>query len=354
MKYHSTQNARIVLNHAMDIVGGACIIKGEKNLLANLYIGVPISITVEGANILTRNLMQFGQGLIRCHPYLYKEFEALEKNDLNSFDKYFFSHTELIVTNAVKALGMFLTRGYIAKNYNSSNIGRFEQKLIWSASIFSLLSEVTLALFGGNIKRKENLSAKFADVLSWLYLGSATLREFHHNKTKENLLFCKLTCKLALSNIQKDFEEIMLNLLENKFAKVITFPFYMALRLNPIATPFNHKESRELVDLLANNDNVLNTLCNPIYIPKDKNEPLHVILSAARLMKETKPLRDKIKIALKDKVLEEKEYTYLLEDALKLGIIEQKDIELLLTCNQTRLDAVSVDSFDNKSYKKAR
>lgn len=354
MKYHSTQNSRIVLNHAMDIVGGAGIIKGEKNLLANLYIGVPISITVEGANILTRNLMQFGQGLIRCHPYLYKEFEALENKDLNSFDKHFFSHTELITTNTIKAFGMFLTRGYIAKNYNSSSIGRFEQKLIWSTSMFALLSEITLVLFGGNIKRKENLSAKFADIMSWLYLATATLREFNHNKTKEDFIFCKLTCKLALSNIQKDFEEIMLNLLENKFAKVITFPFYIALRLNPICAPINHKEARELVNLLANNESALDTLCNPIYIPNDKQEPLHVIRSAAKLMKETKPLRDKIKKALKEGVLKDKDYKSLLEDAVKLSIIEKSDIKILLTCNETRLDAVNVDSFDSKSYKKVR
>ncbi len=354
MKYHSTENSRTVLNHAMDIVGGAGIIKGEKNLLANLYIGIPVAITVEGANILTRNLMQFGQGLIRCHPYLYKEFDALDKNDLESFDRYLFNHAQLIFTNSIKAIGMFLTRGHIAKNISSSGIGRVEQKLAWAASVFALLSEIVLGLFGGDIKRKENLSAKFADVLSWLYLATATLREYHHNQNRQNLMFCKLTCKLALSNIQKSFEEIILNLLENKFAKVVTFPFYLALRLNPISSPISHKEARELVSLLSSNEDVLNSLCSPIYIPKDENEPLHVILSAAKLMKETKPLRDKIKKALKKGDLKDKEYKLLLEDAFKLGLIEKKDIKNLLICNEKRVEAVSVDSFDIKSYKKAR
>jgi acyl-CoA dehydrogenase len=354
MKYHATENARVVLNHAMDIVGGAGIIKGEKNLLANLYTGIPVSITVEGANILTRNLMQFGQGLIRCHPFLYKEFEALNNKDLDGFDKHFFSHLELIFTNSIKAIALFFTRGFITKRTSSGVIGRLEQKFIWCASTFSLLSEIALGLYGGEIKRKENLSALFADSLSWLYLGSSVLREYHHNKSEKNLLFCKLTCKLALSNIQSSFEAIMLNIAENRYAKVITLPLYLALRLNPISTPVYHKDARKLVGLLADDEDLLDSLCEPIYIPKDEKEQLNVIISAASLMKQTKPLRDKIKKALKDGTLQNKEYKALLRDAKELGLIEERDMKILLTCNQKRLDAISVDSFDAKSYKKAR
>jgi len=354
MKYHATQNARVVLNHAMDIVGGAGIIKGEKNLLANLYTGIPVSITVEGANILTRNLMQFGQGLIRCHPFLYKEFEALNNQDLDSFDRYFFSHLKLIFTNSIKATALFLTRGFVTKRTSSGIAGRLEQKFIWSASVFALLSETALGLYGGEIKRKENLSALFADALSWLYLGSSVLREYHHNQSENNLLFCKLTCKLALSNIQSSFEAIILNIAENRYAKVITLPLYIAFRLNPISTPVYHKNARKLVGLLAKDEDLLNSLCEPIYIPKDDKEQLNVIINSASLMKQTKPLRDKIKKALKEETLKNKEYKELLKDAKGLGLIDAKDVKILLICNQKRLDAISVDSFDAKSYKKAR
>ncbi|WP_024954702.1 acyl-CoA dehydrogenase [Sulfurospirillum arcachonense] len=354
MKYHSTENARIVLNHAMDVVGGAGIIKGPKNLLANLYIGIPVSITVEGANILTRNLMQFGQGLIRCHPYLYKEFDALENRDIEAFDESFFSHLKLIFTNSIKAMGLFFTRAYIAPKCNSGIIGRYEQKLAWSSSVFALLSEVVLGLFGGDIKRKENLSALFADSLSWLYLGTASLREYYHNPSEQNLKFSSFTCKLALSKIQYSFEQILLNLLENKALKIFTFPFFLALRLNPISVAPSHKEARELVDLLSNDTDYLDKMCDSIYTPKDENDQLNIITKAAQLMKETKELREKIKVALKNGKLEQKEYSLLLDDAINISIIKEEDKELLLTCNQVRVEAISVDSFNAKSYKEAR
>lgn len=104
MKYHATEKFREVINDSMDVVGGSGIIRGEKNLLAHAYFALPISITVEGANILTRNLMQFGQGLIKSHPYIYKEIQALNKNDVEAFDEAFFSHIKLVVKAFAKTI----------------------------------------------------------------------------------------------------------------------------------------------------------------------------------------------------------------------------------------------------------
>ncbi|MGE3301303.1 MAG: acyl-CoA dehydrogenase, partial [Arcobacter sp.] len=176
MKYHATEKFRTVINDSMDVLGGSAIIRGENNLLAHAYFALPISITVEGANILTRNLMQFGQGLIKSHPYIYKQIEALNNNNVKAFDKVFFSHVGLVYSAFCKSLIYYVTRGNIS--CQKGNFQRYKQKLSWVSAEFTLLTNIALGILGPSLKKRENISARFGDILSNCYLITATLREF--------------------------------------------------------------------------------------------------------------------------------------------------------------------------------
>jgi acyl-CoA dehydrogenase len=175
MKYYTTEMGRQIVNDGMDVLAGNAISKGPRNALAAGYIGTPIAITVEGANILTRTLMIFGQGAIRCHPWVLKEVEALESGDLDGFDRAFWGHIVHVMSNAARSVGYSLTRGAIASSPVSGPAAPYYKKLAWASASFALLADIALGSLGGNLKRKEMLTGRFADIFAWMYLANATL-----------------------------------------------------------------------------------------------------------------------------------------------------------------------------------
>eukprot|EP01047_Picozoa_sp_COSAG01_P002043 COSAG01_NODE_52_length_31456_cov_125.226648_1_plen_643_part_10 len=184
MKYHSTEEFRTCLKHSMDILGGAAISKGPKNLLSNSYLSAPISITVEGANILTRCLMIFGQGAVRCHPYALDLIHSLEKNDENKFDKTFFKHSGHIIGNLTRYIVNTISRGHLCSAPCKGITKNYIKKLKWASSMFACYTDIAMSTMGGNLKRKESITARFADVFSWHYLASATLWHYENNNIK--------------------------------------------------------------------------------------------------------------------------------------------------------------------------
>ncbi|MFQ5583077.1 MAG: acyl-CoA dehydrogenase, partial [Calditrichia bacterium] len=187
-KYNFTELLRKAVNDTMDILGGAGISRGPRNLIATGYMGVPINITVEGANILTRTLMIFGQGAIRCHPYAYKEIRALMEGNVSAFDKAVWKHVGHVIRNLFRSTLLSLTRGYLAKSPVSGSSARYYKKIAWASASFAFMADVAMGLYGGNLKRKEKLTGRFADIFSWLYLGTAVLRRFEaEGQRKEDL-----------------------------------------------------------------------------------------------------------------------------------------------------------------------
>ncbi|MCF2860118.1 acyl-CoA dehydrogenase [Pseudoalteromonas sp. SMS1] len=181
-KYHLTEQARQVINDAMDIHGGKAIQKGALNYLANHYAGMPISITVEGANILTRNLMIFGQGASRCHPFILKEMEAVQLEDkehgLKEFDKLLLSHLLHTGTNSLKALFNGLTVARFVSSPVSGDVARYYQLLTWYSQVLAVLSDIAMLRLGGALKYREMQSARLGDMLSHLYLASCVLKKY--------------------------------------------------------------------------------------------------------------------------------------------------------------------------------
>jgi acyl-CoA dehydrogenase len=216
MKAQATERMRVAVTDAMDVHGGKAIIEGPRNYLGSLYRGVPIAITVEGANIVTRSLIQFGQGAIRCHPYLLKEIEALEDDDrargLDSFDRIFWAHLGHSVVNAFRAVGRAWTGGLFAPAPEAGAATRFYRQLSRHTAAFALAVDLSLIALGGELKRKEMISARFGDILSELYLSSAALKRWNdEGREPEDLPLLEYCLETSCATIAARFEEIIAN-----------------------------------------------------------------------------------------------------------------------------------------------
>ncbi len=256
MKYHATEKFRVVINDAMDVLGGSAIIRGQNNLLAHAYFALPISITVEGANILTRNLMQFGQGLIKSHPYIYKQIQALNNNNVEAFDKEFFAHIGLVFNAFSKSLIFYFTRGNIS--CQKGEFQRYKQKLSWVSAEFTLLTNIALGILGPSLKKRENISARFGDILSNCYLITATLSEFENNPIQEDKDLVDYVCNYCFNEIQIAREEIISNIGYLGF-------FLPIVKINPFSIKAKDKLNAKIVKNL-NNQNYLQNLTSSLFI----------------------------------------------------------------------------------------
>jgi acyl-CoA dehydrogenase len=229
MKLHATERLRTVIDDAMDIHGGKAVIDGPQNYLGNLYRGVPVSITVEGANILTRNLIIFGQGAIRAHPYLLQEMNALSDRDkvkgLDTFDKTFWVHIVHSVTTLFRAWGRSWSGGAFAPAPEDAGpVTDFYRQLSRYASAFALCADMALLTLGGKLKRKEMLSARFGDILSELYLLSAVLKRWHDEGRQEaDLPVVQWCMATGFRTIEQRFADILANLPNRYVAIMLKF-----------------------------------------------------------------------------------------------------------------------------------
>jgi acyl-CoA dehydrogenase len=233
MKLHATERMRIAIDDAMDIHAGKAVIDGPQNYMGNLYRSVPVGITVEGANILTRNLIVFGQGAIRAHPYLLQEMNALGDPDkakgLDAFDTAFWKHVGHSVKTLFRAWGRSWTKGVIAPAPNAGDATMFYRQLSRYSAAFALCADMALLTMGGALKRKEMLSARFGDILSELYLLSAALKRWQ-DEGRQQIDFAVLEWCMhtGFRTIENRFAEILANF-PNRFVagflKFIVQPF---------------------------------------------------------------------------------------------------------------------------------
>ncbi|MHC2464713.1 acyl-CoA dehydrogenase [Bradyrhizobium embrapense] len=228
MKLHATERMRIAIDDAMDIHGGKAVIDGPQNYLGGLYRSVPVGITVEGANILTRNLIVFGQGAIRAHPYLLQEMNALSETDrdkgLTAFDIAFWKHVGHSFATMFRAWGRSWTGGLFAPAPDAGDATEFYRQLSRYSSAFALCADMALLTLGGALKRKEMLSARFGDILSELYLLSAALKRWQdEGRQKEDLPALEWCMASGFKTIENRFAEILANLPNRPVAWLLKF-----------------------------------------------------------------------------------------------------------------------------------
>ena len=341
MKYHATEKFRTVINDAMDVLGGSAIIRGENNLLAHAYFALPISITVEGANILTRNLMQFGQGLIKSHPYIYKQITALKNNNVENFDDAFFSHIDLVFNSFCKSLVYYFSRGQIS--CQKGHFKRYKQKLTWVSAEFTLLTNVALGILGPSLKKRENISARFGDILSNCYLITATLREFENNPNPKDELLVDYVCNYCFNEIQIAREEIITN---------IGYLGYLLplAKINPFSIKAKDSLNEKIVKTL-NNQDYLQNMTSALFISKNKNDRLAKIQEAVKQNKESQNSFKILKEAIKNETIKKDSSENMINELLEKNLLSKEEIEKMLEAHSLKQEVISVDSFDAKVYK---
>lgn len=353
-KYTSTELARQIINDGMDIMGGAGICRGPRNLLANIYIATPIPITVEGANILTRTLMIFGQGTIRCHPYLYSEIQALRNADLDTFDRAFWSHLGLIIQNSFRSVLLSLSRGYLARVPVRDATAAYYRKLAWASATFAWLTDISLISLGGSLKRREQLSGRFADVLSWMYLTTAVLRRYEaEGRQSEDLPFVHWAAQYALAQIQQAFLGIFSNMPVPVLGTILRHPVALWWRINPIGTPPSDLLSHQIAQSMQTLSSQRDRLTAGIHLPTDPTEALGRLEQAFTLLTQAEPILKTIKQASQNGQLPSEKPEQLVAAAYEAGIIQADQVDLLRQAEIARNDAVQVDSFTLEEYQQS-
>jgi acyl-CoA dehydrogenase len=344
-KYSTTELSRQIINDGMDILGGSGICRGPHNLLANIYTATPISITVEGANILTRTLMIFGQGAIRSHPYIYAEIEALEQSDVAAFDRVIWPHFGSMVRNKVRTILLSLTRGALANSPVQGPTARYYRKLAWASATFALFSDLAMAVFGGTLKRRETLTGRFADVLTWMYLGTATLRRFEaEGSLPEDLPLVDWAMQYTFAQIQQAFEGLFANM------SPILRPWATLWRLNPIGTMPSDALGARVASILQTEGTQRDRLTSGIYLPTHPDEALGRLEQAMKLTLQSEPFAKAIKAASLRGQIPHGKLEQMTEAALTAGVIMAEQGVLLKEAAIARNAAIQVDAFSMEEY----
>ena len=344
MKYHATEKFRIVINEAMDVLGGSAIIRGQNNLLAHAYFALPISITVEGANILTRNLMQFGQGLIKSHPYIYTQINALKTNNVEAFDKAFFDNIGLVFNAFSKSVIFYFSRGRVSSQ--KGEFRRFKQKLTWVSAEFTLLTNGALGILGPSLKKRENISARVGDILSNCYLITATLREFENNPKEEDKALVNYICNYCFDEIQKAREEIISNIGYLGFLLPL-------MKVNPFSIKAKDSLNAKIVRNL-NNQSYLKSLTSALFISSNEKDRLNVIQEAVKQNKECENSFRKLKDAIKNETISKGDFENMINELLEKEILSKEEIEKMKLAHALKQEVISVDSFEATEYKAFR
>jgi len=344
VKYQLTERMRLVVNDAMDVLGGRGISMGPKNFVARGYQALPIGITVEGANILTRNLIIFGQGAIRCHPFLFKEIEATANKDVAAFDAALFGHGSLAMSNIARCLFHGMSHGRLLSSPQHGRRGHYYRQFTRMSLAFAVTTEMTLLSLGGGLKRKESISGRLGDVLSYLYLGSAVLKHHYDNGSPEDELpLLEWACDDLLYNIQVRLNEV-LNNFPNRFIAVLT----RALTF-PAGKPYRRPGdalSHRVADLILSPSPLRDRLTEGVYIPTDKNAPLAQLDDALIKNTEAEPALGKLRQAMRAGKLPKGDPEDFIEAGQTAGIITEHEAAGIHAAIAARTEVIQVDDFE--------
>ncbi len=347
IKYHATERGRIVINDAMDVHGGKGISLGPDNYLGRFYQQTPIGITVEGANILTRTLMIFGQGAIRSHPYVLKEVAATLEQDhgraLHQFDEALFGHFSFALSNAARSLVFGLVNGRGIPVPPGSETHRYYQQLTRFSSAFALSADVAMAVLGGSLKRREKISARLGDVLSLLYLCSAALKRFEDDgRPAEDLPLLHWAMQDALCKIQQAFDGVMQNFpnpMVRWILRALIFPLGKCFA--PPADQLGH----QIATLLMQPGAARDRLTAGIYLPSDEQDAVGALEAALASTLACEPLQARLDEARKAGKLKTLEELLRIAEARDKGIVTAEQALQLERDYALRRKVIMVDDF---------
>ncbi len=348
-KAYLTDSMRQVIADAMDIRAGSAIQRGPRNALARAWDAVPIGITVEGANILTRTMIVYGQGAIRCHPFVQKEIESVANDDLAAFDRAIFGHVNLFVTRAVRTKLLAFTGSRIAAAPRTEDTHRYYQHLSRFSAAFTIVSDTAMGTLGGSLKRREKISGRLADALAYLYLASCTLKRYHDEpKTRPNHALACWATELCLYRIQ----EALLGVLDNlpmrwpaRLLKLAIFP--LGARFRPPSDRLGSEVARDILE----DREARRTLTADIFVPPPDEPGLGALEAALDKAVRALPIETKLRDAVRAGTLD-RAPGYLLDDlGVAAGVISGAEYDLLNEARDARDEVIAVDAFDPATYK---
>lgn len=346
-KYHLTEGGRKVINDAMDVHGGRGICMGPKNYLARAYQQTPIGITVEGANILTRSLIIFGQGAMRCHPYLLKEVAVAhienKRQAVDEFDSIFVDHVRYVYCNKVRAFFYAITRGHLSDTAGISQTSRYFRQLNRLSAAFSFLSDMALLVLGGGLKRREALSGRFADALSHMYMCTAVLKHHENNgHPDEDLPLVDWACQHALYETEKALDGILRNFpikILGYLLRIVIFPTGRWLQ------PATDELCQKIAKLIQIPGPARDRLTKGIYINNKPNDITGCLEHALALTMEVEPIRKRLRETGHSQPGGQP-FRLWLETLADSGHIEKNELRQLLSWRAAIYNVISVDQFE--------
>jgi acyl-CoA dehydrogenase len=350
LKYHATEIGRMIANDAMDVHGGKGICLGPRNYLGRGYQIVPVAITVEGANILTRNLIIFGQGAVRCHPFVLKEMNAAKNPDhevgVREFDRAVVGHVGFAISNAVRSLVLGLTSARFTRVPQAGATARFFQHVNRYSASFALATDVAMLALGGYLKKKETLSARLGDVLSSMYLASMVLKH-HENQGREpaDLPLVEWACRSLLYQAQEQLHLFLRNFPNRPlalFMRLVIFP--RGLAYSPPSDRLGHAVGELMMNPTASRER----LSTYIYKTQDAHNPLGQLQEALILATVAEPLEKRIRIeGVKTGRVTALDLPGQILQARTAGIISEAEAQVLQNYDAKVMDIINVDDFES-------
>jgi acyl-CoA dehydrogenase len=352
VKYNLTETMRTLVNDAMDIHGGNGICMGPRNLMGRVYQSIPISITVEGANILTRSLIIFGQGAIRCHPYIFREMSAAnEKQPAKAsadFDEALFQHIGFTFSNAARAIWLGITGARLVRTPTEGPSRYYFQQLTRMSSAFALVTDIAMLVLGGSLKRREKLSGRLADVLSHLYLASATLKRFEEQgRMREDVPLMRWSCEHSLRVMQQSLDRCLINFPSRPIAWILRqLIFPMGKNYRGPTDVMGHKAASILLRPSTARDRLTAGLFLPNIEQTKIREPLARLEYALGCVVAAEQAEKKLRAALHAKLIKHGKRQQQIDEALAQGLIDMADVECLQLADAARKEAITVDDFE--------
>jgi acyl-CoA dehydrogenase len=348
LKYHNTELGRQVANDAMDVHGGKGIMLGPKNYLARGYEAVPIAITVEGANILTRNLIIFGQGAIRCHPFVRAEMDAARNKDheagLADFDRLLFKHVGYGLSNAARSLVMALTLARFADVPAVGPTRRYYQHVTRYSASFALITDAAMFTLGGELKRRELISARLGDILSYLYLASMVLKHYQdQGEPPEDLPLVEWSCRTLLYKTQEQFHGLLRNFPNRVVAAVLRF--FIFPRGRTYSSP-SDVLGQEIVELMINPSPTRERLAAGAYTAVEPGNQIGLLQQAMEIAEQVKPLERRVFDARRSGDIKADDIPGQIDEAERKGILTPTEAEAVRAFDRRTLDVTGVDDFD--------
>lgn len=354
LKAYTTEIARKAVTDGMDVMAGAGVMQGPRNILGKMYASAPVGITVEGANILTRTLMIFGQGATRCHPYALNVVHAVDNDDVPAFRKNLLGWIFHFIFGILRTTVRSLTRGWTVRTGTSvaPETRKYYRRLGWAAAHFGTLTDLAMFTVGGKLKARGKLTGRYADACAWMLFAISALRRFEaEGRRKEDLPLLKYSVEYALAQVQIAYEGIYANFDAPVLGFVMRTLGGFLLRINPLHREPSDVTSHKAAKTVQSYNDQFMRLTDGIFVPAEDKLGMGELLKAFRLISEAQPAVDNIIKAQKARTLP-RGVTAAdnAPKAVELGIITQAEADLLAQASAARTRAIEVDVFTSAEY----